>query len=193
MKPRVCDAPNCGKTFLPLKMGQRVCSPRCAVKLMRSDKAKGKRELRERKQALKKLSELREEAQIEFRKFIRLRDRNLPCVSCGATNPPMTVGGQWDAGHFLSRGSHPELAFDEDNCHKQCKSCNGGGGKFKHVDRTVSTRYEEELLRRIGPERLARLKGPHPALKHTREDLIELKDVYRAKRKELERTSQEEA
>lgn len=158
------------------------------VQLARKRAAEGRRVLRDRKQALKRLPELREEAQIEFRKFIRARDTDLPCVSCGETNPPMKPGGQWDAGHFLGRGAYPELAFEELNCWRQCKSCNGGGGKFAHKERTVNQRYEEELRRRIGDEKVDWLKGPHEAKKYTREDFERLKVEYRQKRKELERS-----
>lgn len=166
-------------------MGQKVCGQRCATKLVKSIKAKGAKELRERKRNIKKLSEFREEAQVAFRAWIRARDAALPCVSCGETDPPMKPGGQWDAGHFLSRGAYPELAFEEINCWKQCKSCNGGSGKYSHKERTVAQKYEEELLRRIGPDRLAWLKGPHEPKKYTREDYEAMKADYKARTKEL--------
>jgi hypothetical protein len=144
-------------------------------------------ETRKRREAIKTIAEHKADAQYWFRRYIRFRDRDLPCVSCGIENPPMKPGGQWDAGHFLGRGAYPELAFDEDNCHKQCKKCNAGGGKFAHKERTVNEKYEVELLNRIGPERLARLKGPHPVAKRTREELNALEATYKAKCKELEK------
>lgn len=146
---------------------------------------------KERKEAVKSARELKPEAQDSFNAYIRYRDRHLPCVSCGETNPPMTSGGQWDAGHFLSRGSHPELAFDEDNCWRQCKSCNGGSAYTKANERVVSARYEEELLRRIGPERLARLKGPHPPAKRTADDFRALRDHYRGLLREMKKQNEE--
>lgn len=136
------------------------------------------------------IKKVKASAQKAFNDWIRARDAHLPCVSCGEANPPVLPGGQWDAGHFLSRGAYPELAFNEDNCHKQCKSCNGGSGKFAHKNRTVSEKYEAELLRRIGPERLAILKGPHPVKKWTRDELIAIRDEYKAKRKELEKAGE---
>jgi hypothetical protein len=64
-------------------------------------------------------------------------------------------------------------------------------GKFAHKARTVNAAYEEELLRRIGAERLARLKGPHPVPKLDREELIALKAHYRAKKRELEKRTEQ--
>lgn len=140
---------------------------------------------RRRREGFKSLRDLLSEAQVQFNKFVRMRDELLPCVSCGETNPAMTVGGQWDCGHFLSRGAHPELRFTEDNTAKQCKSCNAGSGKFAHKERTVSQRFEEELRRRIGDERVDFLKGPHPAKKWERDELIAIKALYVQKLKDL--------
>ncbi len=125
-------------------------------------------------------------AQAAFNEFVRLRDHDKPCVSCGITNPPMKHGGAWDAGHFLSRGAHPELRFEPDNCHKQCKSCNGN----KHEGKKESIRqaYEAELRNnRIGNDRVDWLKGPHPVPKLTREYLTEVWETYRDACKQLKK------
>lgn len=142
---------------------------------------------RARKQALKPLRELVKAAQTAFNQWVRARDWDKPCISCGTTNPPMKPGGAWDAGHWKGRGSHPELRFDEDNCHKQCKSCNAGSGKFSHKARTVSQNYERNLIERIGLERVERLKGPHPLPELTREYAMEVKAKYVQKLKELKK------
>jgi hypothetical protein len=144
-----------------------------------------------RKEAIKTIPQLIKEAQVEFNAYIRERDKDKPCISCGICNPPMMPGGQWDAGHFLSRGAYPELRFDEDNCHKQCKSCNGGGGKFAHKARTVSEQYERNLPRRIGQERFERLTGPHELVKWDRDTLRQIKVIYRAKVRTLKKEEHE--
>lgn len=184
---------HCGKDFTPKYSAMQVaCSLRCAVsyaKKQREDKAKVERATdRQRKRDLMRLAEFRAEAQEAFNKFIRARDADKPCVSCNETNPPITPGGQWDAGHFLGRGAYPELALNEDNCHKQCKVCNGGSGKFAHKERTVTQKYEVELLNRIGPERLAALRAPHPPALLRRADYEALTATYRQKLKELQRS-----
>lgn len=190
VKPKVCEY--CGKDFLPFQSTQRVCaSLKCARGYVKKLNAKRTAEWRERKRAVRKLSEFRADAQKAFNAYIRARDAHLACVSCGEANPPMLPGGQWDAGHFLGRGAYPELAFEELNCWRQCKSCNGGGGKFAHKERMVNQRYEEELRRRIGDEKVDWLKGPHDPKKYTREDFERLKVEYRQKRKELEKARSE--
>lgn len=189
LKPKQCAAPGCAREFLPRSSFARACSQRCAMKLVRADnKAEKERDaqrLREldpqRKQKAKK------RAQDAFNEFIRLRDHAQPCISCGATNPPMKPGGQWDAGHFLGRGAYPELAFTEDNCNKQCKSCNSGGGRHKAKERTVNQQYEANLILRIGADRVAALRAPHPALHLTEADYEAMATTYRAKARELKK------
>lgn len=143
---------------------------------------------KKKKQDQMSIRELLAELQVPFNAWIRARDADLPCVSCGVVNPQMTTGGQWDAGHFLSRGAYPELRFHEDNVAKQCKSCNAGSGKFAHKERTVSQRFEEELRRRIGDERVDALKAAHPLHKWDRDELIAKKAYYVAALKELKRS-----
>lgn len=196
--PNTTHCEYCEKPFIRFRTFQRVCGPLCAKRLVAKKKAIERKEAqaaakverartKERKRAIRRLSEFRADAQKAFNDWVRARDADLPCVSCGVTNPPMLPGGQWDAGHFLSRGAYPELAFEEINAWRQCKSCNAGSGKFAHKERTVSQKYEEELLRRIGPEKLAWLKGPHEPKKYTREDYEAIEATYKAKRKELEK------
>lgn len=186
-----------------LEAGQRI-HPDCIDGYAEAEAAKAKRKAekqarmaakverattRARKQADLTPKKLEQKLQPIFNMFIRLRDRDQPCISCGVMDPPMTSGGQWDAGHFKGVGAFPELRFDEDNCHKQCKKCNGGSGKFAHKARTVSQQYELNIVERIGQERLDRLNGPHPTAKRTREWLLERIDHYRAKLKAMKETA----
>lgn len=157
---------------------------KAAIMAAKVDKAETKRRLRE----LAPLRDFISDAQHAFNTWVRARDEGLPCVSCGTLNPPsLSTGGAWDAGHFLSRGAHPEKRFVEDNCHRQCKGCNGGSAKNPAKAMTVSQRYETELLNRIGAARLEAVKAPTPVRKWTRDELTAIRDTYRAKTKELER------
>ena len=63
------------------------------------------------------VAELKKKAQVAFNKFIRERDRDEPCISCGKARVEQ-------AGHFYSAGHHNALRFNEDNVHGQCKRCN---------------------------------------------------------------------
>jgi hypothetical protein len=184
----VRDCKFCGNSFLQLRPMQAVCSPICATKLVRRQKAEKTNEKVRDRARLRELDPIRKHrarAQDAFNKFIRERDFDQPCISCGERNPPVLPGGQWDAGHFLGRGAYPELAFEEDNCHKQCKSCNAGGGKFAHKAKTVNAKYEEAILVRIGPDRVAALRVPRPAKKYTRDDYAQITKTYNAKTREL--------
>lgn len=187
VKPKECR--QCGASFIPFRFAAKVCSPTCARRYVAETKKIEKAALKARKEAIQPRRELLAEAQDAFNEFVRTRDADQPCISCGVVNPPMTSGGQWDAGHFLGRGAYPELRFDEDNCHKQCKTCNGGGGKFAHKARTVAAQYEERLIARIGAERVERLKGPHELVKWDRDTLRQIKVIYRAKTRELKRNA----
>ena len=113
LKQRKCRG--CAKEFMPTKPLQVVCSWECAKDVAENKRdRKEKKELREAIKGLKSRNDYKAEAQQEFNKFIRLRDAALPCVSCGRTEDQIenTYGGKWDCGHYLSRGSHPELALD---------------------------------------------------------------------------------
>ncbi|MGJ7512362.1 recombination protein NinG [Variovorax sp. GT1P44] len=184
LKPKTCA--HCEASFMPARLMQKVCSPICARRKVEADKKAEKAQFKARKEAIKPIRELVAAAQDAFNDYIRARDAALPCISCDETNPPMTSGGQWDAGHYKGRGAFPELRFDEDNCHKQCKGCNGGS-KHPGKARTVAANYEERLIKRIGAERVARLNGPHELLKLDRDTLRQIKVIYRAKARELKK------
>ena len=201
----ICKNPACGKKFKPVRPFQKGCCMDCdyeiamaavmkkreqaAAKAKRDavEQAKQKRrDLRERKAQLKSRNDWVKEAQAEFNKFIRLRDASEPCISCGEVNPPMLHGGQWDCGHYLSVGSHPELRFEELNAYKQCKSCNGGAGRYAGKNRTVSQQYRENLIQKIGVSLVEWLEGPHDAKHYTIDDLKEITAKYKAKCKQLQ-------
>lgn len=111
---------------------------------------------REKKAALKPASKLLAEAQAAFNKYIRLRDYDQPCISCLKPKEVIEdeqgwkVGGCWDAGHFMTRGAKGQLRFVLFNVHKQCKSCNGGGGRFSAKAATVDANYRINLIEKIG-------------------------------------------
>jgi hypothetical protein len=164
----------CAETFRPQRMGQLVCSVACAAEQGRQDTAKQERkETRERKQALKTRSDWMKEAQAMFNSWVRERDRNQPCISCGRFHT-----GSYDAGHYRSVGAQPALRFHEDNCHKQCVPCN------QHKSGNV-VEYRLGLLKRIGPERVAFLEQEHAPAKYSIEDAKQIKAHYAAKLKAL--------
>lgn len=165
----------CGAMFAPFNSMQKVCSGSCALSLVREEKVKEiRKDLKVRKQKLKSKSVWAKETQSVFNKYIRLRDAEQPCISCGRKHE-----GQYHAGHYKTVGAHPELRFHPLNCHKQCAPCNN------HLSGNI-TNYRVKLLEKIGEEKLEWLEGNHPPAKYSIDDLKEIKKDYQKKIKEIE-------
>ncbi|MFC0178980.1 recombination protein NinG [Thorsellia kenyensis] len=184
LKSKVCKW--CKKTFEPTKPLQSVCSPNCAIQKIRHEnriKQERKRneelkveraEIRQRKLSVKPRSHWMNKAQAAVNKFIRARDKDLPCISCGTTTT-----AQWDAGHYRTTASAPQLRFDEDNIHKQCVVCN------QHKSGNLVP-YRVELIKRIGLERTEALESNHKNRKYTVDELKAIEQQYKDKLKNME-------
>jgi hypothetical protein len=169
VKCRSCKQPLTNPTRRPFEVW---CSSDCAIAIWRAREAKKEaQELRKRREAIKPRSKWVQEAQAAVNAWIRYRDRELPCVSCGRMHQ-----GQWHAGHYLSTGARPELRFDEANLHKQCSACN------THLSGNLVL-YRAELIRRIGLAEVERLEGPSSPKKYTIQELKAVRDDYRARLK----------
>ena len=186
MKIREKTCKVCKTKFTPTRTFQPTCEDiECRVKfaVMVAEKAKVKREkvekswLRARREAVKTRSDWAKEAQAAVNAFVRERDKDLPCISCGRYHQ-----GQWHAGHYLSRGAHPELSLEPKNIFKQCQPCNThlSGNQIK---------MRQGIIARHGQERVIWLEGPHPAKKHTIDDLKAIRDLYKTRLKELKAKS----
>jgi hypothetical protein len=179
-RPRLCKAPDCRERFVPRNSLQRACSPMCGIKDAIAQAAKrSRRQLREGRARLKTRGDWTGEAQRAFNQFVRLRDKDRECISCGVMNPPERFGGAWDCGHYRSVGAAPELRFEELNAHKQCKACNAGASKYARKGVTVTAEYRERLIQRIGLWPVGWLEGPHEPKKYTIDDLRAIRDKYR--------------
>lgn len=184
---RKCKNPSCGKRFTPtFSRLQKACSVECSVLLGRIEREKQEkksakekraawaREKKERKEKLMTASDWRQLLQIAFNAYIRERDRHKPCISCDRP-----LQGKFDAGHFYSVGSYPNLRYNEDNVHGQCVHCN----RDKHGNHVE---YSLRLPARIGEERFGALTEMRQGeLKLTIPETQELIKVYRQKLKEL--------
>lgn len=136
--------------------------------------------IKARKEAIKTIPELIKEAQREFNGYIRARDAAQPCICCGRPLGDAPVGGAYDAGHYRSTGSASHLRFHPDNCHAQRKDCNRYG-----AGRAVD--YRIGLIARIGAARVAALEASNQPHKWTREELIAIRDTYKAKLKDIQK------
>jgi hypothetical protein len=150
-----------------------------------------RKENRQRRMELKPESYWMRRAQDTFNSYIRARDSGLPCVSCGAPAHAVEaaqgwkVGGAWDCGHYLSVGSHQELRFEPLNAHRQCKSCNGGAGNYTRKNWQTASDYRDELIRRIGLDKVEWLEGPHEPKRYRKDDYQQIEALYKQKLKEL--------
>ena len=173
-KPKKCKI--CKNTFEPMRFAQIVCSMSCAIEHSRALNAKKeKKEIKEAKAKLKPRADYLKECQAVVNKYIRLRDKNEPCISCGRHHE-----GQYHAGHYRTVGAAPELRFNELNCHKQCSVCNN------HLSGNL-IEYRRGLISKIGIDQVEWLEGKHEAKKYTIEEILDIKKHYQQKIKELER------
>jgi len=192
VKQKTCR--ECKIKFTPTRAIQPVCSNyecMCAYANKAAEKsaiARKKKEIRQHKEKLEAGKTVRErikETQRFFNLYIRTRDYNKPCISCGREHIPEQIGGAWDCGHFLGVGARPDLRFDEKNAHKQCKSCNGGAGKYAKKNYTVSQSYRINLIERIGLAEVERLEGKPIEKRYRAEELDQLKIKYKELTKAL--------
>ena len=192
MTTRKCKI--CNQTYEKQRMGQVVCSPKCAMeyvkqqKIAKQKKAQAAQRKEERaktkamKARLESVGDLIKAAQKEFNRYIRLRDKDKPCISCGR---PLQQGGGlrghlFDAGHFRSIGSASHLRFDETNVHGQCVYCNR-----YHSGNHVN--YRQGLIERIGLAEVERLETDNTSRKWSKDELRDLIQQYKEKCKMLDR------
>ncbi|MGV8584443.1 recombination protein NinG, partial [Pseudomonas aeruginosa] len=77
--------------------------------------------MKARKEKLKRRSDHLREAQAVIKRYVRLRDDHLGCVSC---DMPATWGGQWHCSLFRRVGAAPQLSFSLWNMNKPCSAFN---------------------------------------------------------------------
>lgn len=183
-KPQKCLY--CRKTFTPIRAGQSVhedCAPaygellgiqrrKEAVKAERAQSRADKIKLH----ALKPLSWHKKQAQAAINKWVvHVRDRDLPCISCGA---PARQGDQ--AGHYRTRGSSPHLALDPRNLARQCTRCN------LHLHGNPIG-YRNGLVERYGESHVAALEADQAPRHYTAADLDRIAAECRAKARALQK------
>jgi len=180
-RPKKCRVAECRASFVPARLGQAVCGPACAIidapknreKARKSLAQIERKEIKVRKERLKSRAEHLKDTQTAFNAWVRERDAELPCISCGRHHQ-----GKYDAGHYRTVGSNPALRFEPLNCHRQCSPCN------TQLSGNI-VNYRIALVKRIGAEAVDWLEGPHEPKKYTIEELKAMTADYRAKTREL--------
>jgi hypothetical protein len=163
---------NCKEKFEPIRFNHKYClKDECIRAFVAEVKEKTWKETKTRmKTELKTTQDWLKEAQIVFNKYINLRDKGLPCVSCGKP-----IKGRVNASHFWNANNHHNVRFDEDNVHSSCITCNQflSGNLLE---------YRTRLCVKIGQKRFDELEAKrHVTKKWTIEELKELIKEYKQK------------
>jgi len=119
------------------------------------------------KAELETVQDIVKAAQIVFNKYIRERDKNETCISCG------NIPKKSNAGHFWNANNHWNVRFDEDNVHLQCERCNSflSGNLIE---------YRANLITKIGAERFSQLEAKaRVTRKFTKDELKEIIKKYK--------------
>lgn len=182
IKPKECVV--CGEDFMPYLTTEKVCSLTCALAYAKSDVDKKnakawRKEKKIRKEKLKTHKDYLKDLEKVVNEFIRLRDKDKPCISCGAAAGNYTMS----AGHYFPVGSYGNVRFDEDNIHGQCWfNCN----KNQHGN---LAEYTLRLPNRIGKERFEQLqvRAKQTTLKLSIPEIKEKIEYYRGKIREMKK------
>lgn len=169
---------NCKNKFEQVRFNQKFClESECVRVWVESEKAKQWKKTKQKmQQELETIQDYIKMTQIIFNKFIRLRDKYKPCISCNAKAGSYTI----TAGHYFP-STNKSVTFNEDNLHGQCwYNCNSSkSGNLAE--------YRLGLIQRIGVERLEKLElESRKTKKWTKEELKEIMAIYKKKCKDLE-------
>lgn len=167
---KVCEKEECRVEFA-LKAGLKE-----RERLAKERKKKDREVLGAMKERSMTLSDWLQLCQKVVNTYVRLRDREMNCVSCSRK-----LDTKYDCGHYFSRGSYPNLRFLEDNLAGQCVKCN----RDLHGN---LIEFREGLIKRIGMDRFELLETmKHVPRKYTVPEVQELIKYYKQKIKELSR------
>jgi hypothetical protein len=195
-KPKPKQCPICGTEYTPRSSLQKVChNYKCAMEFNRQVDARNaareqrkqdklqRDDLRQRREKLKGVSEWQKEAQTAFNRYIRWRDFNKECASCGGQligSSNYLTGSAVDASHYRSRGAASHLKFNVFNVHSACTRCN----------RQLSgnaVEFRIRLIDRIGIERVERLEADNTPRKFDIPYLKRVKAIFTRRARHYEK------
>lgn len=115
------------------------------------------------------LPKLLKKAQIVFNSWIRKRDVDNGCISCGK---PID-----HAGHYFSQGHHSALRFNEMNVNGQCLRCNN----YLHGN---LINYRAGLIKKYGEQKVMLLEiSVNKIKKWSRVELLAIIQIYGKEKK----------
>jgi hypothetical protein len=175
LKQKKCK--NCKQSFTPIRSTlEKYCKESECVRVwVAIEKEKAWEKTKAVKKAeLMSLSDHLKLTQAIVNKWIRLRDKDELCISCGKH-----INGVEHASHYLSSGGHSNLRFHEDNIWKSCYKCN-----VMLSGNAVS--YRIRLIDKIGVERVEWLEqNAYIEKKWTVDELKQIQEKYKKKIQEL--------
>ena len=164
----------CGEIFTPFTTLDKHCYICKKTEQALKNLAKMKKDkLKKQKEDLLTVSDYLKLAQQVFNKWVRLRDKDQGCISCGKE-----INGVRHASHYLSSGGHSAVRFHTDNVWVSCYKCNvmlSGNG----------IEYRMRLIKKIGVERVEWLEeNGHEVKRWTKDELKEIIAEYKKKIKD---------
>jgi hypothetical protein len=168
---------HCKQPFEPIRFNMKYCLNEECVKIwVESEKTKQwKKTKAKMKNDLLTIQDYIKLAQQTFNKYINLRDKKLPCISCGK---PIT--GRVNASHYFNANNHWNVRFNEFNVHSSCITCN------QYLSGNL-IEYRKGLINKIGEEQLTLLElEANKTRKFTIEELKEIINTYKKKIKQYE-------
>ena len=146
------------------------------AKVTRIKKKRDREKDNEKREEFKSVTAVINEVRKVFQKYIRLRDINDACISCGDTKAKM-----WHAGHYFKAEVYTGLIFDETNCNKQCEKCN----TFLNGNEAA---YRIGLVKKYGKKAVKMLEEVSDECRlyrYTKEELREIENKYKKKYKNI--------
>lgn len=174
-KPRTRKCLTCRQWFLPLEEGITTCSTDCAImhgktnitKQNQKEQRKAKSELNQKDKKF-----LAKQARYYCHKYILLRDKGKPCISC------QQFANRYEAGHYMSSGNNAHIKFDEANIHAQCHKCNC------YMSANLIP-YRVNLIEKIGIDEVERLEQKKTKI-YSVQELRDIIEMYKQKIKALD-------
>ena len=178
----------CLGEFIPFQFGQVVCTKnnyQCANELAKQKREKADKkdrkeyraETRRLKAKIKSKAQWALEAQTAVNRYVRLRDKGNPCISC---DKPDNGQHQRHASHLKSVGSNSALRFNLWNIHASCQVCNN------HLSGNIGE-YIPRVINKIGGEKYDWLQTQNHPVKYDIEYLKRIKRIFAKRCRVLEK------
>ena len=161
---------DCKKDFLlNTEQGQELIDKASKKAKMVSAQTYNK-EKKERKWELMSTVQRINKAKQVFQKWIRKRDKDEACRSCGTVSSDL-----WDGGHYLKAEIYTGVIFNEINVHKQCRKCNRFlGGNEAQYRIALCLKYGESKV-----AELEKLANETRQYRWSSEELKKIIDIYK--------------